>query len=124
MTLVIEFFTTVLGHQLEEPMLDINYFNPYSGPTILDPKRVPTHYTTEGGGSYSARPDLSRPSGPGAYYALGIGSMAILTLYTTAVIHQSYASVIEDEEEHVQRSLWRSFAQALTGGPGVGSWSY
>lgn len=40
------------------------------------------------------------------------------------VITSAYGKVIRDEPQDVQRGLWRSFAQALTGGFGTGSWSY
>ena len=122
MNFVLEFFTTVLGHQLEEPMLnDINYFNPYSSPRVLDPKAAPTHYTTEGGGTYSARPDLTRPAGPGAYVTMGAFSLGIVVIYSSAVIHESYAVVIDDEDDYQQRAAWQVYISALTGTFGIGS---
>ncbi len=124
MSFVLEFFSTVLGHQLDDPTSDINFFNPYSSPRVIDPKVAPTHYTTEGGGTYSSRPDLTRPAGPGAYVSMGAFTLGIVVIYSSAVIHQSYSNVIEDEPDDVQRSLWRSFSQSLTGGFGAGSWSY
>jgi len=130
MTFVLEFFSNVMGYQMEKmypdsPMSGINWFNPYSGPTVLDPKPgVPTHYTTEGGGTYSARPDLTRAGGPGTYVTMGAFGMGVAITYTTAVVVSGYAAVIEDESPDTQKSLWRSFSQALTGGFGAGSWSY
>jgi len=123
---VLEFFTTVLGHQLEDEtgLSGINWYNPHSGPRVIDPKTAPTHYTTEGGGTYSSRPDLTRAGGPGTYVAMGAFGLGVAVTYTSAVIVQSYANVIEDEPDDVQRSYWRSFSQALTGGFGAGSWSY
>ncbi|AXH78567.1 MAG: hypothetical protein [Circular genetic element sp.] len=123
MTFVLEFFSNVLGYEMDE--FETGFFNPYHGPSPINPKPgVPTHYTTEGGGTYSARPDLTRAGGPGTYVTMGAFGMGVAITYTSAVVVSGYAAVIEDESPDTQKSLWRSFSQALTGGFGAGSWSY
>jgi len=47
--------------------------------------------------------------------------LVVGSLYGAAVITSAYNEIIEDEDPNVQQSLWRSFTQALTGGPGIGT---
>jgi len=120
--LAIRFFEHVLSTQ--DDFIDAGFLNPYRQIPQYRPVSTPTHYTTEGGGTYSARPDLTRSGGPGTYVAMGLFSLGVAVVYTSAVTVSAYSTVIEDETPDVQRSLWRSFSQALVGGPGVGSWQY
>jgi len=120
--MVLEFFTNVLS--TNDDFLDAGFSNPYRQIPEYQPPRAPTHYTTEGGGTYSARPDLTRAGGPGTYVAGGIVVLGVGSLYGSAVVTAAYSNVIQNETPDQQRSLWRSFAQSLTGGFGAGSWSY
>jgi len=117
--MVLEFFSNVLGTNNE--FLDAGFSNPYRQIPEYRSPSAPTHYTTEGGGTYSARPDLSRSGGPGTY-VLG-GAIVIVggSLYGGALITSAYDQVIKDETIDRQSSLWRSFSQSLTGGFGIGS---
>ncbi len=119
MSFAVEFFTHVLSSQMEES--EYGFFNPYGSPTVIDPKSTPTHYTTEGGGTYSARPDLTRRCGPGVYHAAGALAIVGGSVVGAAMITDAYALVIEDETPEEQRSLWRVFSSALTGTWGIGS---
>ena len=67
---------------------------------------------------------MSRSGGPGTYVAMGAFGMGVAITYTSAVVVTGYSYVIEDETPDVQRSMWRSFSQALTGGFGIGSGSF
>ena len=119
MSMALEFFTNVLAKQMDETQH--GFFNPYRSPTVVDPKVTPTHYTTEGGGTYSARPDLSRSGGPGIYYVAGGTALVSASLVGAGVITESYEEVIEDTSPSEQRSLWQLFASGLTGTFGIGS---
>jgi len=114
-----EFFNHVLAKRMDQP--EIGFFNPYGNPTVLNPKITPTHYTTEGGGTYSSRPDLTRAGGPGTYMAAGALALTLGSVYGSAVINEGYFHVIKEETPDVQASMWRSFSQSLTGGFGVGT---
>jgi hypothetical protein len=116
---VLEFFTNVAGTQAD--FLDAGFYNPYRQIPEYRPASPPTHYTTEGGGTYSARPDMTRPAGPGTYVVGGSVAGLVVVAYTSAVTIAAYEEVIEDETPDVQRSFWRSFSQALVGGFGVGT---
>jgi len=120
--LAIHFFESVLTNQ--DDFIDAGFLNPYRQIPGYRPPSTPTHYTTEGGGTYSARPDLTRSGGPGTYVGMGAFGLGVVVMYTSAVTVSAYATVIADETPDNQRSLWRSFSQALVGGPGVGSWQY
>ncbi len=126
MTYVAEF----IGHMIQEQMgfNDLHYFNPnapYGGPDYRVTKPpTPTHYTTEGGGYYSLRPDLTRRAGPASYAVAGGALATIGVLLTAEATHRAYGHVIKDESPQTQRSMWRSFSQGLTGGFGTGSWIY
>ena len=115
---VMEYFTHVLSRRDET---QFGFFNPYGNPFVLDPKAPPTHYTTEGGGTYSARPDLTRAGGPGIYRAAAGVAVLAATMAGTDVIIQSYEEVIKDESPEEQRSAWRVLTSALTGTFGIGS---
>lgn len=116
---VLEFFTNVVGTQAD--FLDAGFYNPYQQIPEYRSAKPPTHYTTEGGGTYSARPDLTRPAGPGTYVMGAAVAGLVGVTYTAAVTTAAYEEIIEDETPDVQRSLWRSFSQALVGGFGVGT---
>ena len=120
MTFVLEFFTHVLSTQFDE-YGEMGFFNPYGNPTIVDPKVQPTHYTTEGGGTYSARPDLSRAGGPGIYRAAGGVALIGASMAGAGIVTGAYEDVIASESEFEQRSLWQMFSSALTGTFGIGS---
>ena len=120
--LAVHFFDAVLSSQYE--FLESGFYNPYRQIPEYRPRSTPTHYTTEGGGTYSARPDLSRSGGPGTYVAMGAFGLGVVVMYTSALTVSAYSTVIADETPDVKTSLWRSFSQALVGGPGVGSWQY
>jgi hypothetical protein len=117
--MALEFFTNVLSQQMEET--EVGFFNPYRSPTVVDPKVTPTHYTTEGGGTYSARPDLTRSGGPGIYRAAAVAGVAGATIVGATLITESYDEIIEDATPSEQRSLWHVFASGLTGTFGIGS---
>lgn len=118
-TVMFEFTWNMASSRMDFP--DAGYFNPYRQMPEWQAKARPTHYTTEGGGTYSARPDLSRPGGAGIYYAAGGVAAAGALIATTEAITKSYGSVIQNESEQEQQSLWQGFSQALTGGFGIGS---
>jgi len=117
--MVLEFFTNVLSTQ--DDFLDAGFSNPYRQIPEYRSPSAPTHYTTEGGGTYSARPDLTRSGGPGTYSALVATGFVVGSLYGAAVTTAAYGSVIGKEPEHEQRSLWQVFSSGLTGTFGIGS---
>jgi len=117
--MVLEFFTNVLSTQ--DDFLDAGFSNPYRQIPEYQASRAPTHYTTEGGGTYSARPDLTRSGGPGTYSALVVTGFVVGSLYGAGVTTAAYGSVISKEPEHEQRSLWQVFSSGLTGTFGIGS---
>ncbi len=117
--IALEFFTNVLSTQYE--FLDTGYYNPYRQFPEYRAPRAPTHYTTEGGGTYSARPDLTRAGGPGVYRAAGGAALVVGSLTGAALITNVYAQVIEDESQSDQRGLWQMFSSGLTGTVGIGS---
>jgi len=119
--MVIELATHALFFHLEKNPLDYGFFNPYRQIPEYRVSTPPTHYTTEGGGHYSARPDLTRPGGPAVYVAGTGAALVVGSLYGAAVITSAYNEIIEDEDPNVQQSLWLAFTQALTGGPGIGT---
>lgn len=95
---------------------------PFGGPDYrVTQPRVPTHYSTEGGGYYSLRPDLTRRGGPGTYAAAAMVLGGTGVLVTAEVTHRAYGSVISSESPSTQRSMWRGFSQGLTGGVGLGN---
>jgi len=119
---VLEFFTGVTAKAADFP--ESGFYNPYRQfPEYIRPT-PPSHYTTEGGGRYSARPDLTRVGGPGVYVIGATGGIVIGSVYVAAVTTQAYSEIIKDETPDAQQSMWRSFAQSLTGGVGAGSWTY
>ena len=119
--MVIEFITGFAGTQFDAPDYFGNTFNPYRQIPEYQVRTPPTHYTTEGGGTYSARPDLTRSGGPGTYNALGGVALVVGATYGAALITSAYNEVIEDEPEQEQRSLWQVFGSSLTGTFGIGS---
>ena len=121
-SIALEFFTNVFHSKTESA--DMSFFNPYRQFPEYRPITPPTHYTTEGGGRYSLRPDLSRSGGPGVYYTVGATALAGGAIVGAGVITGAYGDVIENQSPSEQRSLWQSFAQSLTGGFGTGSWNY
>jgi len=118
--IALELFTNILAKKEEE--MGYGFFNPYTDFTrVINPRIAPTHYTTEGGGTYSLRPDLARMGGPNTYVAVGLGTVLLGVAVTSGAIVNAYGIVIQREAQNVQRSMWRGFAQGLTGGPGVGT---
>ena len=117
--MVLEFATQFLSKQLDYP--EYGFFNPYRQIPEYRGRTPPTHYTTEGGGTYSARPDLARTGGPQVYRALGGSALVAGSTYGAAAITSAYNEVIEDEPDHEQRSLWHLFGSSLTGTFGIGS---
>jgi len=118
--IALEFFTSILAKR--ERDMEYGFFNPYADYTyIRDPKTRPTHYTTEGGGTYSLRPDLARMGGPNTYVVLGFGAAMLGIALTTEAIVGSFGKLIREEAENVQAAMWRGFAQGLTGGFGIGT---
>jgi len=84
---------------------------------------APTHYTTGAGGSYSMRPDLTRPGGQ---ILLGRGMLFVAPLATTVLVadatvndYQSY--VVDPLPAHEQQGAWHTYASMLTGTFGIGS---
>jgi len=118
--MVLEFITGFAGSQFHDTP-DYGFFNPYHQIPEYRGSTPPTHYTTEGGGTYSARPDLTRSGGPGTYNAIGGVALVVAATYGAAVITSAYNEVIEDEPEQEQRSLWQVFGSSLTGTFGIGS---
>jgi len=123
MVVAIDAIATIVGTRLDRELSDLmevarpTSYTHYGAPGA----RVPsTHYTTEGGGYYSARPDLTRAGGPGTYTAMGFIALTLAVTYTSAVIVESYSSVVEKAPEHERSGMWRTFSQGLTG-TGVGS---
>jgi hypothetical protein len=123
--LVLDAIATIVGTRLERELSELmevvrpTSYTHYGAP---GPRVPPTHYTTEGGGSYSARPDLSRAGGPGTYNAIGFIALTVGVIYTSAVIIQSYGFVVEKAPAHERPGMWQTFSQGLTGtGVGVGS---
>jgi hypothetical protein len=114
----LEFFQHFLAKQMDMP--DIGFFNPYGNPTVLNPN-PPTHYTTEGGGTYSSRPDLTRAGGPGVYRAAAAAGVIGAVLIGAGVITSGYSRVIENQTASEQRSSWQLFSSGLTGTFGIGS---
>jgi len=117
--IALEFFTNVLSTQYE--FLDVSMYNPYTQYPEYRPTRAPTHYTTEGGGTYSARPDLTRSGGPGIYRAAGATALISGSITGAGLITTVYSQVIEDESQSDQRGLWQMFSSGLTGTFGIGS---
>ncbi|AXH79171.1 MAG: hypothetical protein [Circular genetic element sp.] len=118
--MVIEFATHFLGSQLDDEY-HYGFFNPYRQIPEYRGRTPPTHYTTEGGGQYSARPDLARTGGPAVYRALGGVALVSGSIVGAVAITSAYNEVIHDEPEHEQRSLWQVFSSGLTGTFGIGS---
>ena len=83
----------------------------------------PTHYTTEGGGTYSSRPDLTRSGhavvgGRAAVVAAPVG-VAVVGAH---VIHTQFdEKVVQNAPEEERRGLWQMFSSGLTGTFGIGS---
>ena len=106
--IALEFFQHVLSKQMEE--FEVGYFNPYTDYTrVSDPRVRPTHYTTEGGGHYSARPDLTRSGGPGTYRAGGAAMLVLGSAVGAGVITKAYGELIADESPDERRRLWQFF---------------
>ncbi len=96
----------------------IGFFNPYVDKArVIDPKTRPTHYTTEGGGHYSMRPDLSRPS-PYVFYGAG---GAVLFAGPPVLLAGANFAVIEAAPEEQQKGLLQMFSSGITGTFGIGS---
>ena len=76
----------------------------------------PTHYTTEGGGTYSSRPDLTRSGHAvlGGRAAIVVAPIGV-ALVGSHVIHTQYGNIVEKAPEEEQAGLWRMFSSALTG---------
>ena len=89
---------------------------------VIEPK-VPTHYTTPGGGMYSARPDLTRSgSGVLAGRAAQVTGPAVVAVVGAHVITSQYDQrVVQKVPEHERSSFWQMFASGLTGTFGIGN---
>jgi len=121
-----ELGSTIVTSRLEEEtsgLADVIRPTSYTHYGAPGARKPPTHYTTEGGGRYSLRPDLSRAgSGLSTYNALGFIALTIGVTYTSAVIVATYAAITEKAPEHERSGMWRTFSQGLTGtGVGAGS---
>jgi hypothetical protein len=55
------------------------------------PSLPPTHYTTGAGGTYSARPDLTRPGFGQALFAIAMSPAGMTTMAVTASVAAYYA---------------------------------
>ena len=84
---------------------------------------VPTHYTTGAGGSYSLRPDLSRP---GAQVLAARSMPFVVPVVASLVIadatvgdYQRY--VVDPLPEHERQGAWHTYSSMLTGTFGIGS---
>ena len=82
-----------------------------------------THYTTEGGGHYSARPDLTRSGGSviGGRVALLATPAAVAVVGAHAITTQFDDKVIQNSPDHERSGFWQMFSSGLTGTFGVGS---
>ena len=104
---------------------DIHVINRgFGGPNYRVIGEAPrTHYTTEGGGHYSARPDLTRSGGSViAGRAAIMGSpVAAAVVGAHAVTTQFDDRVIQNAPEHERSGLWQMFSSGLTGTFGIGS---
>ncbi len=110
------------GVQLDE--MDAHLVNrAFGGPHYRVLADAPkTHYTTQGGGYYSARPDLTRSGGSVLMgrFALIAAPVAVSAVGAKVVVDR-YDDVIDELPEHEQRSMWQTFASGLTGTFGIGS---
>ena len=123
MVVVLDVMATIVGARLDRELselMEVARPTSYTHHGAPGARKPPTHYTTEGGGRYSARPDLTRAGGPGTYNALGFVALTVGVVYTSAVIVESYGLVVEKAPEHERAGMWRTFSQGLTG-TGVGS---
>jgi len=122
---VAEALAAIVLHRINDEtskVMDVARPTPYTHRGAPGPRVPPTHYTTEGGGYYSARPDLTRSGGIGTYNSLGFIALTVGVIYATAVIMESYDSVVQKAPAHERPGMWRTFSQGLTGtGVGVGS---
>ena len=115
--MALELFMHLAERRLAEGE-SIGFFNPYVDKArVIDPKTKPTHYTTEGGGRYSMRPDLSRMSPYPIYGFAG----AVLYVGPPVILAGANLAVIEAAPEDQQQGLTQMFTSALTGTFGIGS---
>ena len=125
MVVVLDVMATIVGARLDRELselMEVARPTSYTHHGAPGARKPPTHYTTEGGGRYSARPDLTRAGGPGTYNAIGFIALTVGVTYTSAVIIESYGSVVEKAPAHERPGMWQTFSQGLTGtGVGVGS---
>lgn len=89
---------------------------------VTEPK-VPTHYTTPGGGMYSSRPDLTRSgSGVLAGRAAQQSAPVVVAVVGAHVITSQYDQrVVQKVPEHERSGFWQMFASGLTGTFGIGN---
>ena len=125
MVLVLDAIATIVGTRLNRELnelMEVARPTSYTHHGAPGARIPPSHYTTEGGGTYSARPDLTRAAGPGTYNVIGFIALTVGVVYTSAVIIESYGILVEKAPAHERPGMWKTFSQGLTGtGVGVGS---
>ncbi len=113
----LELMTHLTERRLSEEQ-SFGFFNPYTDMTrVLNPRMAPSHYTTEGGGHYSMRPDLSRISPYPIYGFAG----AVLYVGPPVILAGANFAVIDAAPEEQQQGFTQMFTSALTGTFGIGS---
>ena len=120
---IMEVISHYAGKSFDE--LDTFHINrQFGGPNYRVIGEAPrTHYTTEGGGHYSARPDLTRSGGSViAGRAAIMGSpVAAAVVGAHAITTQFDDKIIQKSPEHERSGLWQMFSSGLTGTFGIGS---
>ncbi len=117
----------VVSHFAGRKMDDMDMFNvnrAFGGPNYRVIGEAPrTHYTTEGGGHYSARPDLTRSGGSViAGRAAVISAPAVTAVVGAHAITTKFDEhVVQKSPEHEEKSWWQMFSSGLTGTFGIGS---
>ena len=120
---IMEVVSHFAGKKFDE--LDTFHINrQFGGPNYRVIGEAPrTHYTTEGGGHYSARPDLTRSGGS---VIAGRAARQVAPVATglvgAHVFHSKFDEhVVQKAPEHERRGFWQMFASGLTGTFGIGS---
>lgn len=120
---IVEVISHFAGKKFDD--LDIHVINrAFGGPNYRVIGEAPrTHYTTEGGGHYSARPDLTRSGGSviGGRVALLATPAAVAVVGAHAITTQFDDKVIQNTPEYERSGLWQMFSSGLTGTFGIGS---
>ena len=119
--LIGDVISNLVAAKLENEELSFMYHQKEFGPRH-GPRPLPSHYTTAGGGLYSLRPDLTRSGGQVIAGRAALFAAPVVVSYVGArIVTNQYAKVVDRAPEHEQSSLWRGFAQGLTGGVGIGN---